>query len=108
MLARSLAAALCLVSWASTADAHDWYSNLVSPSGEPCCDGRDCRPVESRYNPQSRRLELGIDGVWAPVDPGKVLPIPSADGNAHACFARLWRKGEMTPLFRCIILPGEA
>lgn len=63
MTTRTLAAALGLLFTASaTADAHDWCSNLVSPTGVPCCNDRDCRPVDSRYNPESRRLELGIDG----------------------------------------------
>ena len=26
---------------------------------------------------------------------------------AHACFWRSWREGRMTPVIRCIILPGD-
>lgn len=33
--------------------------------------------------------------------------MPSADGGAHACYARQWQAGRMTPHFHCIILPGE-
>jgi hypothetical protein len=30
--------------------AHDWFSELRSPTGYKCCGQNDCRAVESRYN----------------------------------------------------------
>lgn len=107
-MTRTLAVALCLLLPTSAAVAHDWYSNLVSPTGQSCCSNKDCRPVDSRYNPESRRLELGIDGTWTPIDTSKIIPVPSADGGTHACFAKIWRENKMIPHFYCIILPGEA
>ncbi len=91
----------------AAAEAHDWYSGLRSPSGDRCCTDRDCQRVDHRYNPETRRLELGIEGVWVPVDPAKLVAVPSADGAAHACFERHWMLRKMTPVVRCVILPGE-
>ena len=53
------------------------------------------------------RLELGIGGVWVPLDPATLLTIPSPDGRAHACFEWRWMLRDMTPVVRCVILPGE-
>jgi hypothetical protein len=92
----------------STASAHDWFGDLKSPTGERCCTDRDCRPADHRYNPQSHRLEIGVEGFWLPVDPATVVPTPSADGNAYACYAYHWlNKQKLPPLVRCVILPGE-
>ena len=95
---------------ANPASAHDWYSDLWSPSGERCCTSRDCRPVDHRYDRETGRLELGIEGVWVPVDPDKLVSIPSTDGSAHACYKRRWSEEgkKIAPLIRCVILPGEA
>jgi hypothetical protein len=89
-------AGLCwLLGFDTTASAHDWYTGLTSPTGERCCNG------------QSRQLELGIGGNWYPIESSKLLSVPSPDGQAHTCFERHWRERRMTPMFRCIILPGE-
>lgn len=96
----------CVVT--STSSAHDWFSDLKSPSGDRCCTDRDCEYADHRYNPQSRRLEVGIEGMWLPVDPNTIVQTPSADGNAYACYQRRWFRGtKMPPLVRCVILPGE-
>lgn len=101
-------AGLCwLLGCTTTASAHDWYAGLTSPTGERCCNGLDCEAVDQRYNGQSRQLELGIGGNWYPIESSKLLSVPSPDGQAHACFERHWRERRMTPVFRCIILPGE-
>lgn len=92
---------------AAPAAAHDWYTGLASPSGERCCTENECEPVDHRYDPESHRLEVGINGVWVPVDPAKVVAVPSPDGAAHACFERHWMVRKMTPLIRCIILPVD-
>jgi hypothetical protein len=80
----------------------------VSPGGAICCTSRDCRPVDHRYDPRSRRLEVGIGGSWVPVDPAKLVAVPSPDGAAHACFEWNWTGRRMAPVIRCVILPGEA
>ena len=108
MRPRVLALLALSVTTATTAEAHSWYEGLTSPSGERCCSGPpDCPPVPQRYNAQTRRTEVGIDGLWVPVDPDKLVSTPSADGAAHACFWRRWEEGKETPVIRCIILPGN-
>lgn len=102
---RRLVLAACLL--AAPANGHDWYWGLKSPGGESCCTERDCQPVDHRYNRETGRLEVGIEGVWVMVDPDKVVQTPPTDGSAHACFERHWMLKKMTPLIRCIILPGE-
>lgn len=87
--------------------AHDWYTGLESPAGERCCSDRDCVPVAHRYVSATQRVEVRIDGVWWPVENATLVALPSPDGMAHACFARLWMNRQMTPVIRCIILPGE-
>lgn len=104
---RPLTVAACLLA-ATSASAHDWYSGLKAPGGGMCCSDRDCRPVDHRYNPGTRRLELSLDGVWTPVDPARVVLVASVDGAAHACFKRFWQLGRMIPIVRCVVLPGEA
>lgn len=103
---RSVAAISCWT-MAGPAVAHDWYSGLTSPTGERCCTGHDCQAVDQRYNPATHRLEIGIEGAWVPVDSAKLVTMPSPDGSAHACYSREWLKRKMTPVVRCVILPGE-
>jgi hypothetical protein len=86
------------------ASAHEWYSGLRSPSGAPCCNERDCRPVASRVNPLTRREEIWANGAWYPLEYDRVLPFSSPDGGYHAC----WTRPVGRPVFRCIILPGMA
>ena len=106
-MARCAAWAACCLAGLAPASAHDWYTGLTSPTGETCCNGRDCQAVDERYDPQTQRHEIGIEGVWVPVDPAKLLSVPSPDGFPHACFERVWIGRQMTPIVRCIILPGE-
>jgi hypothetical protein len=67
--------------------AHDWFSELHSPTGRKCCGENDCRPVESRYNAQSGQLELRLDRMWVPIDYDKVVREQfSPDGKYYACW----------------------
>jgi hypothetical protein len=84
--------------------AHDWYEGLRSPHGADCCGGRDCRPVPYHLNPETGQEEIKANGAWWPIDYGKVLPFPSPDSSAHAC----WISPVGIPAFICIILPGMA
>jgi hypothetical protein len=86
------------------AESHGWYAGLRSPSGMPCCNERDCRPVASRVNHDTGREEILANGAWYAVEYGKVLPFSSPDGGYHAC----WGNAAGRPNFRCIILPGMA
>lgn len=84
--------------------AHDWYTDLSSNRGQPCCDDRDCRGVAYRLNHKTGREEIRANGRWWPIEWDKVLPVASPDGDAHAC----WDSPRGKPDFRCIILPGQA
>lgn len=88
--------------------AHDWLTGLTSPAGEPCCREDDCLAVDHRYDAATKRLEVAIEGVWVPVDPATLVAVPTPNGSAHACYARSWLRNRMTPVLRCVILPGEA
>lgn len=103
-----LAIVAALSAPAGPAAAHDWYEGLTSPAGERCCNGRDCVPVGHRYASGSGRLEVEIDGRWVAVDPGALVAVPSPDGEAHACFWRHWMARTLTPMIRCVVLPGES
>jgi hypothetical protein len=89
---------------ASPAGSHEWYTGLRSPSGAPCCNERDCRPVAYRINRDTGREEIQANGAWYPVEYNKVLPFSSPDGGYHAC----WGNAVGSPDFRCIVLPGMA
>jgi hypothetical protein len=88
----------------SPAGSHEWYTGLRSPSGAPCCNERDCRPVAYRINRVTGREEIQANGAWYPVERDKVLPFSSPDGGYHAC----WGNAAGRPNFRCIMLPGLA
>jgi hypothetical protein len=90
--------------FAFPAGSHEWYAGLRSPSGMPCCNERDCRPVAYRINRDTGREENQANGAWYPVEYGKVLPFSSPDGGYHAC----WSNAPGRPDFRCIMLPGMA
>jgi hypothetical protein len=101
-----LLAMLCMTM--STSSAHDWFEGLKSPDGLKCCDYQDCWPVSHRYNLETHRLEVGIDGMWVPVDPATLVPTPSPDGSTYACFKRRWfGMQELLPFVRCVILPSD-
>ena len=82
--------------------AHDWFSELRSPTGQKCCGQNDCPPVQSRYNAKSGQIELQLDPMWVPIDYKKVVRDQfSPDGKYYSC----WRD----PNFPyCFILPLEA
>lgn len=103
-----LAVSAGLLVVASPAAGHDWYVGLVSPAGERCCSDRDCQPVDHRYDARTGALEVAVEEVWVQVDPRAVLPTASPDGDAHACFWRWWMVRKMTPMIRCVILPGDS
>jgi hypothetical protein len=96
---------VALAAAAGPAVAHDWYGELRDSKGDWCCNGQDCRRVEGcRID---GREGLAIAGACRPIDGSKVLPIPSPDGAAHACWIPDPRPAR-PPILRCILLPGSA
>jgi hypothetical protein len=69
---------------ALTAESHEWYTGLRSPSGAPCCNERDCRSVANRINRDTGREEIQANGAWYPIEYDKELPFSSPDGGYHA------------------------
>ena len=93
---RSLLAALALVS--SPAVAHSWYEAR-------CCSDQDCRQVDGCTLDDGTQ-GIVIEGQCAPIDWSKVQPMPSPDGQWHACLGhRLDGRG---PQVRCIYGGGAA
>jgi transposase-like protein len=79
-------AALALLLFASGAQAHDWYAELKRPdTGTSCCSGQDCRPVDP-CNISDHETGMLLDGVCERIPHDKILPIPSPDGQIHACY----------------------
>jgi hypothetical protein len=87
---------------AVNAESHEWYTGLRSPSGAPCCNERDCRPVAYRINRDTGREEIQANGAWYPVEYGKVLPFSSPDGGYHACCSLVARFREITAQRPCV------
>ena len=93
---------LLLLSAATPAWAHGWYTGLRNRNGISCCEAKDCHPVELCVMPD-RREGLLIEGVCRSIPWDKVLNVVSPDGGAHAC----WQPFGHPPPVRCVILPGE-
>ena len=85
------------------AAAHGWYTGLVSPSGESCCNDRDCHPVGQCVRPDGKEGLL-IEGECLPIPQAKVLGISSPDGRAHAC----WNYLNGHPQIICVIRGGDS
>jgi hypothetical protein len=66
LLVALIAVIVAPVAFSVSAVAHEWYTGLRSPSGAPCCNERDCRPVAYRINPDTGREEINANGVWYP------------------------------------------
>jgi hypothetical protein len=93
---------------AAPANAHDWYTDLKSPQGESCCNGRDCAPVPICVGSNGHE-GLQLDTLCFPIPWPKVLDVPSPDGDAHVCWEnRPDHYGPVRPVIRCVILPGMA
>jgi hypothetical protein len=77
---KKLLATIALLCLSSTVLAHDIYSNLRDRSGNPCCGGLDCKPVEATV--------LSNGNYYLP-ETGEVIPAdmasPSPDERFHRC-----------------------
>ena len=51
-----------LVIWPGPIQAHDIYTDLLTPSGLPCCHDGDCRPVPYRLTPKGVQMLLTSSG----------------------------------------------
>jgi hypothetical protein len=85
------------------AAAHGWYTGLVSPQGESCCNDRDCHPVGQCVRPDGKEGLL-IEGDCLAIPKEKVLGISSPDSRAHAC----WNYLNGKPHIICVIRGGDS
>jgi hypothetical protein len=83
--------------------AHDWYDGLKRPSGGSCCSDQDCQSVPLCALDGREGVTLG--GTCRPIEWGKVLRLPSPDGQAHACWRDLGN-GDVATF--CFVLPGSS
>ncbi len=60
-----LCAAILLISFEPTADAHDIYLPLKDRWGNSCCHDKDCRPASYRVTPSG--VQMLVDGEWIAV-----------------------------------------
>lgn len=84
-------------------EMHHWYETLRDRKGRQCCSGRDCRPTKSRL--RQGKIEVMVDGVWAPVPKEKILDETSPDLNAHVC-APLRPHSYPLGFVYCVTLPA--
>jgi hypothetical protein len=88
--------ALALVLMASAAHAHvdpvtqEDYSGWKQPNGASCCDNKDCKPTEARWN--GKNWEARFEDRWVVIPDERVLKHEAKDGNAHLC--AMWDMGE--------------
>lgn len=72
------------------AGQHDPYVGYKRPgTNVSCCGGRDCRPVESRFNFTTKQTEILVRSEWRTLDYDKVVGAvpPGADQQMiHACW----------------------
>ncbi|WP_159718252.1 hypothetical protein [Geminicoccus flavidas] len=102
-----LAGALLPLLVAAPAGVHDWYQGLMSPSGFAYCDWQDCHAVPYRLNAVTGEEEVKVNGRWWPIQPRKVLPLPSLGGKVHVCWDQRFQLAEEQTC-RCIILPSSS
>ncbi len=84
-------------------EMHHWYETLRDRKGRQCCSGRDCRPTQSRLH--RGKIEVMVDGIWAPVPKEKILDEISPDLRAHVC-APLRPHSYPLGFVYCVTLPA--
>jgi hypothetical protein len=92
--------ALLLTGLAAQSEAHSFYTGLSNGSGQLCCGGSDCgplNPVLFRHGVDGT-IEVWHAGAWYQVADEEILRLPSPDGRIHMCF---WGSRP-----RYLVLPG--
>jgi hypothetical protein len=91
---------------------HAVYETWTRPDGRgSCCNRFDCKAVVYRDN--GHGIEIRIDelgGTWHQVPLKTVLPFPSFNADAHACYVLQWcrtdgKHAPCRPDIRCVALP---
>ena len=97
------------------AEHHDKYLGLTNKLNGAGCSGRDCRPSQSRWNPNADACEVMVDGRWQLVPNDLVIlddawlqhiGRPRWDQQAHVC-ASEYKSPDGTHRVYCLI-PGAS
>jgi len=82
-----------------------FYKQLIRPdTGNPCCDGTECRPTSGRM--AGDRYEVKVDGAWVPVPQNKIVKQTAPDLGYQVC-APATLNVQPHQLF-CVVLPPES
>lgn len=92
-----------------------WYSELHSHIGGPCCDGSDFgKGSAAHLEPQdwgtqdrpNSHYTVFLEGEWRDVPDSAVVDVPNVDGRALVWFYSIWTSpGVKVPTIRCF-MPG--
>lgn len=63
--------------------SHGPYTHWQTENGGSCCNEKDCRQAQIRY--EQGRLQVLHEGEWLDVPREAVRPYESPDGASHAC-----------------------
>ena len=74
-----LLAAICLISFEPSTEAHDIYSPLKDRWGNSCCSDQDCRPVPYRVTPAG--VQMLVHGNWIAVPDHVIQAVQSWHGQ---------------------------
>jgi hypothetical protein len=93
---------------------HHNYEGLRNSMGGSCCNGKDGRPTQGRWNPETESWEAMVNGQWQTVPWPNVVDdgLLAAQGrqrwdNQSHVFASPMRKPDGTYQIWCFI-PGES
>jgi hypothetical protein len=91
---------------------HVHYESWQRPDGKgSCCNKYDCRSVSYRDNGNGIEIKIQeLGDTWHEVPKQTVLPHPSFNADAHACYLLQWctvdgKRQPCKPIIRCVALP---
>lgn len=81
-----------------------FYERLIRPdTGDPCCNGNDCRPTSGRM--VGDHYEVKVKGMWVPVPWNKIVKETAPDLGYHVCAPSFFTQPHQ--LF-CVVLAPES
>jgi hypothetical protein len=84
-----------------------YYGYKRPDTGGSCCNGQDCRPVESRFNFEVGQTELLIGEEWRALELDKIVGPPPQGADQHVIHA-CWQDRPQGPgITLCIFMSGD-